>query len=90
MHDSKPAGTGKRNFFRSELAQDVAEYCLLTALVALIALGIFWRMSGGIQNLWGTTNTALATGNSAASTGATAGAGAGSAPAGTSTTGVGK
>ena len=88
MHDSQPAGTGNRNFLRNELAQDLAEYCLLTALVALIALGIFWRMSGGIENLWGNTNTALANGNTAAFTGATAGAG--SAPAGSSTTSAGK
>jgi Flp pilus assembly pilin Flp len=48
-----------RRFFRNEQAQDLAEYCLLTALVALIALGIFWRVSGGMQNLWTSANTTI-------------------------------
>jgi Flp pilus assembly pilin Flp len=52
-------------FFRDDCGQDLAEYCLLTALVALLALGIFWRMSGGIDDLWGTANTTLSTGNQA-------------------------
>ena len=31
--------------------QVLAEYCLIAALIVLIALGIFWRVSGGIQGL---------------------------------------
>jgi Flp pilus assembly pilin Flp len=31
--------------------QVLAEYCLITALVVLIALGIFWHVSGGIQGM---------------------------------------
>jgi Flp pilus assembly pilin Flp len=31
--------------------QVLAEYCLITALIVLIALGIFWRVSGGIQGI---------------------------------------
>jgi len=49
-----------RRFLKRENGQDLAEYCLMTALVALIALGIFWRVSGGIQGLWGTANSTLA------------------------------
>jgi Flp pilus assembly pilin Flp len=40
-------------FFRREEGQDLADYCLLTALVALIAAGILFRVSGGLENLWG-------------------------------------
>ena len=48
-------------FRKSELGQDLAEYCLITALIALCACGIFVKVSGGIQNLWTTANTTLAT-----------------------------
>jgi Flp pilus assembly pilin Flp len=53
--------------------QDLSEYCLLTAVVALIGLAIFIHFSGGIQNIWSGAGSALATanGNTApASTGA--------------------
>jgi Flp pilus assembly pilin Flp len=56
--------------------QDLAEYCLITALIVLIALGIIWHVSGGIQGMWDTANTTLVNGNSNAASGA----------AGTSTT----
>src|SRR5579883_2822281 len=39
-------------FFRSDRGQDLAEYCLLTALVVLVAAAIFLYVSGGIHNLW--------------------------------------
>jgi Flp pilus assembly pilin Flp len=51
-------------FRREELGQDLAEYCLITALVALVGLGIFIHMAGGVQALWNTANSTLATGNS--------------------------
>jgi Flp pilus assembly pilin Flp len=44
--------------------QDLAEYCLITAVVALIAGAILFKVSGGMQNLW---NSAGQTTNSAAS-----------------------
>ncbi len=47
-----------------DLGQDVAEYCLITGLIVLIASGIFWHVSGGIQGMWGTANTTLVAGNS--------------------------
>ena len=43
--------------------QDLAEYCLLTALIALIGLGIFCYASGGIQVMWSNMGATLATGN---------------------------
>jgi len=48
--------------------QDLAEYCLMTALVALIALGILWRVAGGIDGIWGTANATLASGNASSPT----------------------
>jgi Flp pilus assembly pilin Flp len=47
--------------------QDVAEYCLLTALVALVAAGILIHLSGGMQALWGDANTSLTAGNAVTS-----------------------
>jgi Flp pilus assembly pilin Flp len=50
-------------FFRkSELGQDLAEYCLLVAMIALIALGLVAHFSGGIQGIWNSANSTLATG----------------------------
>jgi Flp pilus assembly pilin Flp len=53
----------------------LAEYCLITALIALCACGIFYKVSGGMQNLWTTANTTLAAERPASPTGS------GSAPA---------
>jgi Flp pilus assembly pilin Flp len=51
-------------FWREEdCGQDVAEYCLMTALLALIALGIFWHVSGGLQGMWTSLNATLVTGS---------------------------
>ena len=49
--------------WRNDRGQDVAEYCLITAVIALVALGIFWHVSGGLQGSWNSMNTSLATGN---------------------------
>jgi Flp pilus assembly pilin Flp len=62
-----------RKVIAGERGQDLAEYCLLTALVALIGLGILIHLSGGMQALWGGANTSLAASNSAIS-GASSGA----------------
>ena len=47
-------------FWTDEGGQDLAEYCLLTALLALVACAIFVYTSGGIHNLWTGANNALA------------------------------
>jgi Flp pilus assembly pilin Flp len=44
---------------RDDCGQTLAEYCLITALISLIALGIFWHVSGGLQGSWGSANTTL-------------------------------
>jgi Flp pilus assembly pilin Flp len=54
-----------RIFRGSGHGQDLAEYCLLTALIALIALGIFSHVSGGIQGMWSTAGTTLVAANAA-------------------------
>ncbi len=53
--------------------QDLSEYCLLTALIALVALGIIIQLSGGMQAVWGGANASLTAG-SAAISGTTGGA----------------
>ena len=58
-------------FFRwSDLGQDLAEYCLITAIIALAGLGIFYKLSGGFQNLWGTADSAIAAASTNGSPGA--------------------
>jgi Flp pilus assembly pilin Flp len=55
-----------RLFRKNERGQDLSEYCLLTALVALVVLGLYIYASGGVKNLWSTANTALGNGAGAA------------------------
>jgi Flp pilus assembly pilin Flp len=57
-----------RKLITGERGQDLAEYCLLTALVALVGVAILIHVSGGMQALWGGANTSLTAGNSAIST----------------------
>ena len=47
--------------------QDLSEWCLLTALVALVALGIIVQLSGGMQAVWSGANASLTAGNAAIS-----------------------
>ena len=54
-------------FKKDDGGQDLAEYCLIAALIALVALGIFYRVSGGMGDLWGAANTRLNSGNAAVS-----------------------
>jgi hypothetical protein len=53
-------------WFGDDHGQDLADYCLLTALVALIGLGIFVHLSGGIQAIWNAGNSTLVHGKSVA------------------------
>jgi len=63
-----------RLFRTSDEGQDLAESCLITALIALIALGIIFHVSGGLQGMWSTADTALVHGNAASATNGAAGA----------------
>ena len=62
---------GIRKFWRKNIGQDLAEYCLLTALLALVALGLIVHASGGLQNLWTTANSTLASNGNGGNSGAT-------------------
>ncbi len=46
--------------------QDLAEYTLLIALIALVAAGVMIQLSGGVQGIWGTSNSTLATASTVA------------------------
>jgi Flp pilus assembly pilin Flp len=54
----------KSFFRRNDQGQDLAEYCLITAVIALIGLGLFVNVSGGLQNLWAVANSTIAAGSS--------------------------
>jgi Flp pilus assembly pilin Flp len=66
-----------RHFLRAlhseDRGQDLAEYCLLTALVALVALAFIIHASGGMQALWTGASTSLTAGNAAVSSTSAAG-----------------
>jgi Flp pilus assembly pilin Flp len=47
-----------------ECGQDLAEYCLITAFIALVALGILWHVSGGLQGMWTAINNSVSGGSS--------------------------
>jgi len=58
------------HFLREEeCGQDIAEYCLITAFIALVALGIFWHVSGGLQGMLTSINNSLASGGSSSTSG---------------------
>ena len=59
---------------RNDRGQDLAEYCLITAVIALLGLGIFIHASGGLQKLWGIANTTIAAGSASAPAAADSGA----------------
>jgi len=63
-----------RDLFGNDRGQDLAEYCLLMAFVALVALGIIIHASGGIQAVWTSANTTMAAHAPAAAAGGDAAA----------------
>ena len=50
-------------FFSEDTAQDLVEYSLLIAFMAMAAVGVLSQMGVTIQGPWGTANTTLATAN---------------------------
>jgi Flp pilus assembly pilin Flp len=56
-----------RNFLRDEQGQDLIEYTLLLAFVALASAGLFITAGGSVSGIWGQANTRL--GAAAASAG---------------------
>jgi Flp pilus assembly pilin Flp len=53
-----------KGFLREENGQDLIEYTLLLAFVALASAAVFIGAGGSISGIWGTTNTQLANANS--------------------------
>ncbi|HPQ16416.1 MAG TPA: hypothetical protein PLP04_14385 [Bryobacteraceae bacterium] len=47
------------NFVRDEQGQDLIEYTLLLAFVALASAALFISAGGSITNIWRTANTQL-------------------------------
>jgi len=56
-----------QNFWNDEQGQDLIEYTLLMAFVALASAALFLGAGGSIKGIWVTTNNQLAQANSMAS-----------------------
>jgi Flp pilus assembly pilin Flp len=54
-------------FCKDESGQDLIEYTLLMAFVALASASIFISAGGSIAGIWGSANTSLATANTSVS-----------------------
>ena len=56
-----------RNFWNDDQGQDLIEYTLLMAFVALASAALFLGAGGSIKGIWQVTNNQLAAANSQAS-----------------------
>jgi len=56
-----------RNLWNDEQGQDLIEYTLLMAFVALASAALFLGAGGSIKGIWTVTNSQLTAANSAAS-----------------------
>jgi Flp pilus assembly pilin Flp len=56
-----------QNFWNDEQGQDLIEYTLLMAFVALASAALFLGAGGSIKGIWVTTNNQLSQANSMAS-----------------------
>ena len=56
-----------RNFWNDEQGQDLIEYTLLMAFVALASAALFIGAGNSIKGIWGVTSTQLAAANASAS-----------------------
>jgi Flp pilus assembly pilin Flp len=54
-----------RNFLRDEQGQDLIEYTLLLAFVALASAGLFLTAGGSISGIWGKAQTKLSAASAA-------------------------
>jgi Flp pilus assembly pilin Flp len=53
-----------KNFWNNEQGQDLIEYTLLMAFVALASAALFLGAGGSISGIWSTSNSQLAAANS--------------------------
>ena len=58
-----------KNFWNDQQGQDLIEYTLLMAFVALASAALFLGAGGSINGIWQTSNTQLSTANGIASGG---------------------
>ena len=56
-----------RNFWQEDQGQDLIEYTLLMAFVALASAALFIGAGSSVSGIWNVTNSQLAAANSAAS-----------------------
>ena len=56
-----------RNFWNDEQGQDLIEYTLLLAFVALASAALFIGAGGSVKGIWNVTNSQLAAANTSAS-----------------------
>jgi Flp pilus assembly pilin Flp len=56
-----------KNFATDEQGQDLIEYTLLMAFVALASAALFIGAGSSIKGIWGSTNTQLTAANTSAS-----------------------
>jgi Flp pilus assembly pilin Flp len=56
-----------RNFWKDESGQDLIEYTLLMAFVALASAALFIGTGGSISGIWTTSNSQLTAANASAS-----------------------
>ncbi|HEY9139627.1 MAG TPA: hypothetical protein VIN93_01980 [Bryobacteraceae bacterium] len=56
------------SFWKADQGQDLIEYTLLLAFVALASAALFITAGGSIQGIWSTTNSQLTAANTSAST----------------------
>ncbi|MCC6863174.1 MAG: hypothetical protein IT158_31650 [Bryobacterales bacterium] len=57
-----------KSFWLEETGQDLIEYALLLAFVALAAAAIFIQAGATLKGIWSTTNLVLSNANSVAAT----------------------
>jgi Flp pilus assembly pilin Flp len=56
-----------RNFWNDDQGQDLIEYTLLMAFVALASAALFIGAGGSVSGIWSTTNSQLTAANTSAS-----------------------
>jgi Flp pilus assembly pilin Flp len=56
-----------RNLWNDEQGQDLIEYTLLMAFVALASAALFIGAGGSVKGIWNATNTQLSAANASAS-----------------------
>ncbi len=58
-----------RNLWNDEQGQDLIEYTLLMAFVALASAALFIGAGGSVKGIWAQTNTQLSAANASATSG---------------------